>query len=170
MPERSTTKNNKMKENSEFRQFGKEVPYKTPAGFFESITENTLQKAILREQMHRKYNIRRVVFSVAASAAILLFLGYQWIIHPVDQSASNILSQDTQPARQTIIQKKPVPMNQIAALETLKVLKDQSPAKTLTEFTKAEGLSDVLAEMTDEELQQMAAMYQTDPFSEEAIQ
>jgi len=159
-----------MKENSEFRQIGKEVPYKAPAGFFESITENTLQKAILREQMHRKNNIRRIVFSVAASTVILLFLGYQWMNYPVDQSVSNLPSQDTQPARQTIIQKKPVPMNQIAAMETLKVQLDQSPARTLTEFTKAEGLSDVLTEMTDEELQQMAALYQTDPFSEEAIQ
>jgi hypothetical protein len=159
-----------MKENSEFRQIGKEVPYKTPAGFFESITENTLQKAILREQMHRKNNIRRVVFSVAASAAILLFLGYQWMIYPVDQSVSNLPSQDTQPAGQTIIQKKPVTVKQIVAMETLKVQLDQSPASTITEFTKVEALSDVLTEMTDEELQLIAAMYQTDPFSEEAIQ
>ena len=159
-----------MKENSEFWHFGKEVPYKTPAGFFESITEKTLQKAILREQMLRKNNIRRVVFSVAASATILLFLGYLWMIYPVDHSVSNLPSQDTQPARQTMIQKTPVPMNQIAAMETLKVQLDPSPARTSTESTKAEGLSDVLTEMTDEELQQMAALYQTDPFSEEAIQ
>jgi hypothetical protein len=159
-----------MKPDIEFQQIGKEVPYKTPDDFFESITENTLQKAILREQMHRKNNFRRVVFSVAASIAILLFLGYHLMTYREDQSVSNLLSQDTHPATQNIIQKKSVLTDQIAAMETIKTLSSKPTAKIVSESLPTEGLNDVLSEMTDEELQQMAAMYKTDPFHEETVQ
>jgi hypothetical protein len=159
-----------MKPDNEFQQIGKEIPYKTPPGFFESVCEETLQKAILSKQNHRRNNNRRMIFSVAASTAILWFLGYQWMIYPQNKPGSNLLSQETQSAGQTIIQKKAVSADQIAAKEIIKTFSSRPTARIVSESLQTDGLNDVLSEMTDEELQQMVAMYKTDPFHEETVQ
>jgi hypothetical protein len=83
---------------------------------------------------------------------------------------SNIPSRDSLSARESILQKNLAPANQLAEMETIKVLPSIPKLKTAHEAVTSEGLSDILSEMTDEELLQIAAMYKTDPFNEETVQ
>jgi hypothetical protein len=159
-----------MKTDDGFRHIGKETPYKIPAGFFESITENTLQQAILSEKNHKRNNIRRMVLSVAASVAVLFFLGYYFIQNPAVKTPLNMVAGKTQTSGQIIIQEKQESADQIAALETMKTSPVKSSVRKTTEKIMAEGLNDVLSDMSDEEIQQMAAMYNSDTFINEITQ
>jgi hypothetical protein len=159
-----------MKEDTEFSHIGKGNPYAVPAGFFEDISEKTLQKAIMREHIHRKSNIRRIVISVAASVTVLLFLGYQFGKFPEEKTLSDQLEHELKPSGQTIIQKDTVSPGQIAQRETILTSPSKTPIKKITESTKTEGFSDLLSDMSDDELLEVAALVNTDPFIDETMQ
>ena len=159
-----------MKELNEFRHIGKEMPYKTPPGFFETVSESTLQKAILREKAHKKDNLRRLIFSVAASLALLLYLGFHFVGNKVAYSDSILIAQDSMPiAKQIHHEKMEIPTAK-SGLSTKKLNSGKISEKRLAVSAKNEALSDVLSDLSDDELQQIAAMYTADPFINESVQ
>lgn len=146
-----------MKENNDFQNIGKYTPYKAPAGFFDTISERTLQKAIQREQNQQKIRRRWRVISLAASLAALFFLGY-FKLGLNTRSESQQMLQEIIPSGNQSVQQGPVASDKPTGSKTMKVT------------FKKEAISDVLADMTDEDLKQMAAMFQTDPFTSESGQ
>ena len=159
-----------MKEDNEFRYIGKDVPYKTPPGFFDSITEKTLKKAILREKNLRKTNIRRLIYSLAASVAILFFLGYHFIHFTEKMQPSELIVMGRSPVLQKVVPKSDISSKQITVAETTKTTSLKPSVTEISEPFRNEGLNDILTEMTDDELQQMAAQYKTDTFIMESVQ
>ena len=156
-----------MKEDIGFQKIGKEIPFKAPHDFFETISEKTLQKAKQREYNRRK--IRRLWRSVsaAASLAALFFLGY-FMLGPDIKSGSNQTAQEVQPTGRQIIHQKPEVAKESTVAEVEK--KSAVPEKTVIKTTENEVISDVLADLTDDELSQIAAMLQTDTFISESAQ
>jgi len=65
-----------MKENIEFQNIGKKTPFMVPDDFFEHISEKTLQRAKLRQQIQRKSLILWKTVAVAASMAAIILLSY----------------------------------------------------------------------------------------------
>jgi hypothetical protein len=146
-----------MKENTDFQNIGKNTPYKAPTGFFDTISERTLQKAKQREQNQQKTRRLWRVVSLAASLAALFFLGY-FKLELNTRPESQQMIQEIIPSETQSVQQGPVMSAKPTGSETMKVT-----------FEK-EAISDVLTDMTDEELSQMAAMFQTDPFTSESGQ
>lgn len=171
-----------MKEDTEFEKIGRNSPYKVPEGFFEKISERTLLKAKQREQKHRKIILTLRTFAVAASFFAIALLGYfmsesgkpeekQIVQTKQIEEKSN---ETMQPEKKQIIQQPAKTNKQIAIAEITKV----APVKTdTTEIISAktepkeiitENLTDVLPELSDDDLLQLAAMYKSDLIIDES--
>ena len=82
-------------EDNEFQKIGKKTPYNTPDGFFEQISEKTLQKAKQREKGRRSNLILWRTVAVAASLAALFLIGYL-ISDPVLKPESKLVLKEKQ--------------------------------------------------------------------------
>jgi hypothetical protein len=74
-----------MEHKNEFEAFGKQMPYKVPEGFFDTVTQKTLKLAHKRKIQSVK---RRLNFSLAAAASIIVAIVGGWLIFgetPEDQ-------------------------------------------------------------------------------------
>lgn len=159
----STSKFNKMQDNEEFQQIGKEIPYKVPPGFFESFAEKTLKEAIVREQIHKRNNIIRLFLSVAASIALLFYLGLHLRQDSDLIQSPNLIAEGTKPTNQSVTK---------TSGETIKhkdfnELKKEIP---MTIQEKTEVLRDILSDLSDDDLDQIAIRYKTDTFINESLQ
>ena len=174
MHKKEGNKQNMMKENIEFQEIGKKIPYKVPEGFFEQIAEKTLQKAKQRTQEHRKRLVFLRTLAVVASAAAVLLLGI-FIPGHDPKPESNLALQDKQPVEQTIIQKKPQtakqqPTAEIRSKVAEPVSEKAIPEKDVIGETATEDIGDILADLSDDELSQLTVMYKTDPFIDDLSQ
>jgi hypothetical protein len=157
-------KQNNMEPTDEFRDFGKKLPYQEPTGFFDKLPERTLQEAKRREQNHKKTVVLWRTVAVAASLSALALLGY-FMLEP------------ERPELHQIVQvKQPVEQPQITNQEIIKqpvvaeIKKAAVPENVIAKESDAEEIVDVLADLSDEELTQLAAMYKADPFISESEQ
>jgi hypothetical protein len=161
-----------MKEVTEFEEIGRNSQFKVPEGFFEQISEKTLQKAKQREQNHRKIILTLRTFAVAASLFAIALLGY-------------FMSDAGKPEVKQIVQTKQIEkkINETRQLDkkqtirqtaktdkqiTIAEIKKVAPAKTDMKEIIPENLTDVLPELSDDELLLLAAMYKADLFIDES--
>lgn len=140
-----------MKEEDIFDKIGKETPYKVPDGFFEGISEKTLLKAKQIEKLHiNRLIIRNTVIMVASLAAVLLVA----IFNPWFG-----LKPDLEPN---------VPSSQVKLQVNQLVENGTSPKEVVTYIVAAkeesEDYSEILADLSDEELLQIEMIYKSDPF------
>ena len=156
-----------MEPTDEFRDFGKKMPYQEPAGFFEHLSEKTLQQAKLREQTRRKTVILwRTIAAAASLSAVALFGYYRFepekpVINPIAnerQSVDKQLNQNLEAEKQPEV------------AEMKKIVPEVVPENIIGEGNGTEEITDVLAELSDEELFQLAAMYKADVFISESEQ
>jgi hypothetical protein len=153
-----------MKEDIEFQEIGRKTSYKVPDGFFEQVSEKTLQKAKQREQNRRKSIVLWRTVAVAASLAAVFLIGY-FNQDPDLKTESNLIVQEKQRVEQPVIQKQ-----EITKQPELAEIRKAVPEKIITKDNGTEVIGDVLADLSDEELMQLAAMYKTDPFISESGQ
>jgi len=148
-----------MKEHTDFEKIGKGTPFKVPQGFFEGISEKTLQKAKQREyDRKRRLVFRRVVTGIISVAAVVLLAFL--IPSPIHQRESTFFAVektlDSQEKLPDTI--KPIPSKEVS---------EKVPALTIPSDNPAEDVRDVLADLSDEELIQLAVRYKSDPFLDE---
>lgn len=157
-----------MEPTDEFLDFGKKLPYREPPGFFDQLAEKTLQQAKQREQNRKKMVILWRTMAVAASLSALAMLGY-FMFEPEKHELHQIV-QEKQPVEQQIIQKQEVAKQPEATAEITRVVPEKEPERIIAEGNDTEEIGDVLADLSDEELAQLAAMYKTDAFIDESEQ
>lgn len=158
-----------MKEEREFEQYGKRLPYQVPDGFFEDISGKTLQLAKRRGKKTKILRLSWLAVGVAASVTLLiLFPTYQ--DEPVKNSVAAQLAQET-PAK--------IPPKQMEIVEPAIKSTKTNPARG--ESAKAsnsrsgaihtnEPITSVLSELSDEELRQIASIYNNDTFLRESME
>ena len=151
----------------EFKDFGKKLPYQEPTGFFEQLSEKTLQQAKQREQSLRKSFVLWRTIAVAASLSALALLGY-FMFEP-EKSVKNHIVLEQQPVEQTQVKNQEI-IKQPEVLEINKAVPEKVSDKIVAEENNTEEIGDVLADLTDEELMQLAVMYQADLFISESDQ
>jgi len=147
-----------MKMDTDFDEMFKKSLFKVPEGFFEQISEKTLAKAKLREQNHRRILIALGTFAVAASLSAVALLGYYSSNSGNPETKTFV--QQKQPEVKDISQQPEINGKQIACAER----KKGDTVKAIIREIKTEELSDVLPELTDDELLELSALYKTDPF------
>jgi hypothetical protein len=152
--------------DSEFKQVGKKMPYYVPDGFFEGITEKTLDEARLREKSRRKYVLIWRSMAIAASLTALIAAGYLLInLFPTEktgQAAQNISAGLQDEVKNEEFRE---------VINTMPVKKDNdinnTESNTIHGSVDDEGINDVLTSLTREELLELAAMLTSDMFMEE---
>jgi hypothetical protein len=152
-----------MKEEDEFQGIGKRTPYTAPEGFFERISETTLQKAKQSEDHRRKNLVLWRTIAVAVSlTGISLFGYYSWESNKIE---TKIVAKQEKPGDSVqSIQQLQISAQQPIVAEIRKV----EPAKTIGKEKSQENLNDVLVDLSEEELLQLVAIYKTDPFISES--
>lgn len=152
-------------EDNEFQGIGKNTPYKAPDGFFEQVSEKTLEEAKQREQNHRKNLVLWRTVAVAATMVGIALFGY-YMSEPEKTETKIVSIQEKQIDSIQSIQQIQGFSKQPAVAEIKKAV----PEKTIAEQNNTEAIGDVLADLSDEELMQLAAMYKSDPFISESEQ
>lgn len=147
-----------MKEDIEFQGIEKRVPYQVPDGFFDSITNKTLQNAKLREQKHRKNLTLWRTMAVAASLAAIVLFGYLKAEYS-RENQTDVIVMDALPP---IVQKPEINL-QSTVKAPPKALSPKVKEKIASKEDKTEVLADIISDLTDEELLELDAMYKTDP-------
>jgi hypothetical protein len=166
----STSKFNNMQDHDEFQLIGKKIPFEVPSGFFESFSENTLKRVITREHIHKRNNIRRLILSVAASIALLFYVGLHFNQNSEAIKDNDLIVDRSQPINQSptqIIGETPK-QRKIRGLNI--VVPEKINEKELKTQEINEVLKDVLSDLTDDDLQQIAIRYKTDAFINESLQ
>ena len=151
-----------MKKDIEFHEIGKETPYRVPAGFFEQVSERTLLKAMQREHDRKRTLTLVRTFAVAASLVALAFLGYLKFGAEAPELKLSAKVEQSAPRQQ--LEQSPEIVKQASVSEINKTV----PEKSNPKIKETENMSDVLADMTDDELAQLDAMYKSDPFLSES--
>jgi len=168
MPVEKMTKGKKqinMEPTDEFRDFGKKLPYQEPTGFFDQLSEKTLQQAKRREQSRRKSLVLWRTIAVAASMSALALLGY-FMFEP-EKAMNNPIVLEQQSVEQSPVKNQEI-VKQPEVLEITESISEKVPDKIVVEEYNTEEIGDVLADLSDEELLQLAAMYDTDLFISES--
>lgn len=154
-----------MEEEHDFNKIGKQLPYTTPDGFFDRISEKTLQKA---KQEWGRNRIGKVVLKVlitSTTAAAVLLIGFLLLKPEGSPKITKAASSTEGVAQQAVAQSQLEEVHRMEGVPKMNVVKE---VKTVEEAVgSAEEVGDVLADLTDEELLQMAAMYRVDPFISE---
>jgi hypothetical protein len=156
-----------MEPTDEFRDFGKKLPYQEPTGFFDQLSEKTLNQAKLREQHRRKAVVLWRTVAVAASLSALALLGY-FMFEP-ERPVNNPIVQEKQSVELQIVPKQEIP-EQPEVAEIKKAAPEKVSEKIVAKENNTEEIADILADLSDEELSQLAAMYKADPFISESEQ
>ena len=152
-----------MKNEFKFEKIGKKVPYSVPDRFFENITKLTLEKARQRE---RKIKIRKllVLYSSAASILILIATGFFLLTNKQDHPETTIVQSVTE---EKILQD--IQPEEIFRTDTIeKQIEDESENQPALQ-THENSIDILIAEMSDEELQQLEAVVNGELFLDEII-
>ena len=153
-----------MKKEIEFEEIGQKTTYQVPDGFFERVSMDTLQKAKQREQKRRKNQIIWRTMAIAASLATLFFLSYY--SPELFNSGTNFPGHDALSEIKTTADPSETIPNPVLVAEST----DFVVHKKIRAENSVVELSTVLAEMTDDDLQQLATMYKNDLFLGESPQ
>jgi len=155
-----------MNYDSEFQEVGKKMPYSVPDGFFDRITEKTLDEAILREKIRRKHILIWRTMAIAASLTALIAIGYLLInfLPPgkTEQTAQNMTSGLQEEVKNEEFRE---------VINSMSVKNDYdstiTESKTVNGGMDEEEINDVLNSLTNEELMELAAILKSDMFIEE---
>lgn len=150
-----------MQQSDEFPEIGKKIPYREPDDFFEGLSEKILQQAKIREQNRRKSLVLWRTLVVAASISVLAFIGY-FMLEP-EKPVINQIVLEQQPVIQPQIKAQKIENKPEVAVKK-KVVVQKAPEGELKEVNTDEEISDIMADLSNEELLQLAAMYEADPF------
>lgn len=149
----------------EFKGIGKKMPYKAPDDFFENVARKTLYEAKMRDRksQHAVYLWRSV--AVAASLAAVGIVGY-FMLQDDSKPEVQVVVQDSKPVVQPIVGTEVVQPS-VDTLTAKKVISQEKVQPAVVKEEPSENMDEILADLTEEELLQMAAMIKTDPFSGE---
>ena len=153
-----------MKTDIGFEEIGQKMTYKVPDGFFERVSSDTLIMAQQREQKRKTNRVIWRTMAVAASLLALIYLSY-FRLEPVI-SDTNLVSFDGKPKLKLKVSPSESVSNPILVAESTELVIH----KRMKSDSPVVELSTVLAEMTDEDLQQLATMYKNDLFLGESPQ
>jgi hypothetical protein len=149
-----------MKEEIEFEKIGKNIPYEVPEGFFENISQRTLQEIKQRELRKKKVWFLTRIGAIAASLALLVSIAFFLSRQGIDKDKEELTDQKRveSPQKQEIPGKAPVDKKIMVGKAV--------PEKSAPIIDQNEEIDDILPDLSEEDLLQMAALYKADPFNE----
>ena len=154
-----------MKNEKEFKEIGKKVPYQIPQDFFDTITEKTLQKAKLRS---RNRNIKHLLIWTSAAASVIVILIFSGLVinrFPKVQKLETVAQ-----SNENLPEVKPEIIRDSAiAFELEPDENDQEPSSEDISEYQDETFENLLASLTEEELQALAGQIIAEIYFNELI-
>ena len=154
-----------MKNEKEFKEIGKKVPYQIPQDFFDTITEKTLQKAKLRS---RNRNIKHLLIWTSAAASVIVILIFSGLVinpFPKVQKLETVAQ-----SNENLPEVKPEIIRDSAiAFEIEPDENDQEPSSEDISEYQDETFENLLASLTEEELQALAGQIIAEIYFNELI-
>lgn len=148
-----------MKENIEFEKIGRNIPYEVPEGFFENVSQKTLRLIKQRELHQKKVFVTRMV-AAAASLAVLVTMAFFLSRSGVNSDRKELTAQRIESPKGS---ERPISEN--TPNESRKILSEKSNAEK-PPIHSGEKIDDILSDLSEEDLLQLAALYKADPFNE----
>lgn len=152
-----------MEKEFDFSAFGKVNPYKVPDGFFDELPQQTLALAKKRAASHKRITLIAVT-SLSAAASVALFVALPFIANQTSPTNNRptvyVNSPVVSEADSTQVTTVETPTDSITTVP--KAVKTQSPAPVAAQ--KPENIDALLAELSMEELMQMADTGDDDNF------
>ena len=143
-----------MKKEFDFEKSGKKLPYPVPEDFFRNITEKTLKKAKERQQ---KAKFRKLVFTAAASVLIAVAIGFSVIVSRQNKTeVAESIQPEPKIENNTVQRGSNINTNNST---------DQAAKNTVTE--KPETLDKLIANMSDQELNELAEVLSVEIFMDD---
>jgi len=159
MIDQKSPMNQNAEEQFEFLRVGKELPYKVPEDFFETMPERTLQKAKARTVNHKKRVFFTGAFAVFAAAAAILVFVFLLPNHALKQENQLVAIVKTLDTPSGNAAKTVRPITEVDYKKTVSV---KAPAAV----SKEENLEDILKNLSDEDLSELLAEYKADDLEE----
>ncbi len=162
------TKHNNMNQSDDFPGIGKRMPYQTPEGYFDRLPERTLE--IARQRSHNRNSLKIVWRTIAVAASVAAVVLLVLIVPDRATIPQQVVENKSVEIKTQAVQEKPA-LEEPALVVTEKVNEKPEPAtgnETENPAENEENVSDVLPDLSDDELIQLATMMQADPFLEEA--
>jgi hypothetical protein len=157
-----------MEKEFDFSAFGKVNPYKVPDGFFDELPQQTLALAKRRAASHKRITLITVT-SVSVAASVALFVAWPFLTNQTLPTNNTLASNQTPFPIVTAVDSSQV--------TSVKAPKDSAKVEPKTEPTpvvksnsspvaspKKENLDAILAELSTDELMQMADTGDDDNF------
>lgn len=162
-------------EEDKFRDIGKINPYMVPEGFFDKISEETLSKAKLREtRSKRRSSLTRILVLFTSVAAILIIAIFgPWNFQKPESVSiafnnEKVNNEISEPG--VVLTPDTGGKINVDKVTYSENVEKQAEASYESLSEEVEDLNEVLADLSDEELQMMDDMYISDPFMEETTQ
>lgn len=162
------TKQNNMNQPDDFPGIGKRLPYQTPDGYFDGLPEQTLE--IARQRSYNRNSLKIVWRTIAVAASVAAVVLLVLIVPDRATIPQPVAENKSVEVEVPAVQEKPA-LEEPAPVVTEKVNEKPEQAtgnETENPAQNEENVSDVLADLSDDELIQLASMMQADPFLEEA--
>lgn len=162
------TKHNNMNQPDDFPGIGKRLPYHTPDGYFDGLPEQTLE--IARQRSHNRNSLKIVWRTIAVAASIAAVVLLVLIVPDRATIPQQVVENKSFEIQAQAVHDKPA-LAEPAPVVTEKVKEMPETAtgnETENPAENEENVNDVLADLSDDELIQLATMMQADPFLEEA--
>jgi hypothetical protein len=152
-----------MEKEFDFAAYAKSNPYQVPDGFFDNLPEQTLLLAKKRATAHKRFTLVTVA-SISAAASVALLVAWPYLTNPQPNTngsmalngnePSTIQVVDTAKTEKTTI--KPDTVKVAPKAVTSKKVSETEKAPTKATAPKKESLDDLLAELSLDELKQLA--------------
>ncbi|MFW5823036.1 MAG: hypothetical protein ACOC13_02525 [Tangfeifania sp.] len=155
-----------MRNEKEFKEIGKKVPYQVPKDFFDTITEKTLEKAKLR---NRNRKIKHLLIWTSAAASVIVILLFSGLVInqlPKVQKLETVVqgNKNNKELRREIMEDLAI------AFEIEPGENYQEPVSEDISEYQDETFENLLASLTEEELQDLAGQIFAEIYFNELIE
>lgn len=159
-----------MKKNPFSEKFEKKVPYKVPAGFFDEITEKTLQKA---KERRRREKIRTLTIWISAAAGVLviiMFAGLNINWYGGKPQIKTVLQVETELPEIGPVENQASVSDSSHEISKEPVNKKQDSVSDDSEEYQEETFENLLASLTEEQLHIIAGQISAELYLNELIE
>jgi hypothetical protein len=155
-----------MGNEKEFMEIGKKVPYQVPQDFFDTITEKTLKRAKLRS---RNKNIKHLLIWTSAAASVIVILLFSGLVinrFPKVQKLETVVqsNKNLPEIKAEIIQDSAIAFE----IEPDEIERETS-SEDISKY-QDETFENLLASLTEEELQDLAGQIFAEIYFNELIE
>jgi hypothetical protein len=148
-----------MKNDNDFEEFGKKIPYSVPDDFFKNITIKTLGKA--KEEI-RKSRISKIIISVSVAATVLIVFSIGFSVLKSNQQKQEIVITQNQLPEKPEIE---IQRDEMIQYETEEKATENINIEAHTEETdQPETIEDLFAQMNEDELRELASILSDELF------